>query len=255
MAALPVTPAPLPPSPEAPPLSEGARLVNVFIAPSKTFTDLRRNASWWGPFLLLIVMSVAFTYGVDSKVGFRQIVENQIQHSPKAAQRMDQTPPDQREQAIERQAVGTRYFMYGFPVILLIIFVILAGIYLASFKFGANADLTFKVALAVVVYASLPELIRQLLALVSVYAGVAPDSFNVQNPVATNLGYFLDPANSPFLYGIASALDVFRLWSLVLTAIGFACAAKVKSSTSFAIVFGWFVVLTLVFSGLGAMAS
>jgi len=43
--------APLPPvsalAPETVPLSEGARIVNTFIAPSKTFTDLRRNASWW----------------------------------------------------------------------------------------------------------------------------------------------------------------------------------------------------------------
>jgi hypothetical protein len=55
--------APLPPltssanTPEAAPLSEGARSVNTFIAPSKTFTDLRRNASWWGPWLLISIVS------------------------------------------------------------------------------------------------------------------------------------------------------------------------------------------------------
>ena len=32
-------------SQEPAPLSEGQRLINVFFAPSKTFTDLRRNAS------------------------------------------------------------------------------------------------------------------------------------------------------------------------------------------------------------------
>jgi len=254
MAALPVPPMPVP-VPEPAPLSEGARLLNVFIAPSKTFADLRRNASWWGPFVLFVVMAAAFTYAVGAKIGFRQIVENQIQHSPKAEQRMEQMPPADRDQAIERQAAGTRYFMYGFPVVLLVLFVILSAIYLVSFKFGANADLNFKVTFAVVIYASLPDLIRQVLALISVYAGAAPDTFNVQNPVATNLGYFLEPANSPFLYGVASALDIFRLWALVLTAIGFAYAGKVKQSTAFTIVFGWFVVLTLVFSGLGALAS
>ena len=36
----------VPPVPEAAPLSEPARIVNTFIAPSKTFTDLRRSAAW-----------------------------------------------------------------------------------------------------------------------------------------------------------------------------------------------------------------
>jgi hypothetical protein len=48
MATAPVLPTSSPtPTPvvEAPKLSEGARIVNTFIAPSKTFTDLRRNAS------------------------------------------------------------------------------------------------------------------------------------------------------------------------------------------------------------------
>jgi len=252
MAAMPVIPIP---TPQPEPLSQGARIVNTFIAPSKTFSDLRRSASWWVPWLLGAVVSVAFAYAVDSKVGFRQAAENQIQRSPKATRQMEGLAPEDRAQAVRRQAVGTRYFMYAFPIVALVLYTIFAGIYLATFKFGANADLTFGRAFAVVVYASLPELFRGILAIVSLFAGAAPDSFNLQNPVATNLGYFLEPANSPFLYGIASSLDIFRLWALVLTAIGFAYAGKVKQSTSFAIVFGWFALITLVFSGLGAMAS
>jgi Yip1 domain len=254
MAALPVTPLP-PPVPQAAPLSEGARLANVFFAPRKTFTDLRRNASWWAPFLLMAVVAIAFAYAVDSRVGFRQAVENQVQRSPKASQRLEEMPPDQREQRLRGQASGTRYFMYGFPLVTLIIFAVLAAIYLGIFKFGANADLTYGRTFAVLIYAALPEMLRGVLAIVSLFAGVSPDGFNLQNPIATNLGYFLQPANSPFLYGIASALDIFRIWVLVVTALGFAYAGKVKKSTSFAIVFGLFVILTLLFSGLGAMAS
>jgi hypothetical protein len=77
----------------------------------------------------------------------------------------------------------------------------------------------------------------------------------IQNPVATNPGYFLSPADSPFLFGLASSIDVFMIWTLVLTAIGFTCVSKVKRPTAMLIVFGWYVVITLVFSALGAMAS
>jgi hypothetical protein len=252
MSAMPVIPVP---TPQAEPLSQGARIVNTFIAPSKTFTDLRRSASWWAPFLLLAVVAVLFAYSVDSKVGFGQAVTNQISRSPKASQKMEEMPADQRAQRMHGQAVGTRYFMYGFPLVTLIFYAVFAGIYLGIFKFGANADLTFGRAFAVVVYASLPEIFRGLLAIITLFAGVAPDSFNLQNPVATNLGAFLDPASSPFLYGIASSLDIFRIWSVVLTGIGFAYAGKVKQSTALVIVFSVFILITLVFSGLGAMAS
>src|SRR5208282_6874920 len=90
--------APLPPqspaAPEPASLSEGARLIDTFIAPSKTFTDLRRNASWWAPFLLMCLVSLLFSYVVDQKVGFGKVVENLIQLQPKQADRLDRMPPD-----------------------------------------------------------------------------------------------------------------------------------------------------------------
>jgi hypothetical protein len=252
MAALPTTPQP---APEAKPLSQVGRIVDTFVAPSKTFTDLRRSASWWAPFLLLAVVAVAFAYAVDTKVGFEQAVENQIQKTPRLEQQLDQLAPAERARQVHARGVGSRYVMYGFPLMTLILYAIFAGIYLGSFKFGANADLTYGRSFAVVVYASLPEAFRGLLAIITLFAGVAPDSFNLQNPVATNLGVLFDQTTSPFLYGVGSALDIFRLWSVALTAIGFAYAGKVKLGTAFAIVIGWFVLLTLLFAGLGALAA
>jgi hypothetical protein len=106
-----------------------------------------------------------------------------------------------------------------------------------------------------VMYASLALLIKTILATISVAAGADPDSFNLQNPVATNPGYFLSPGNSPFLYSVATALDIFMIWTLILTAIGFTCVGKVKRSTAMAIVFGWYVSFTLIAAGLGALFS
>jgi hypothetical protein len=97
-----------------------------------------------------------------------------------------------------------------------------------------------------VIYAALPQLLRSLLATISLVAGANPESFSIQNPVATNAGYFLNPANSRFLYSVASAVDVFTIWTLVLVAIGLSCVSKLKRSTAMAGVFGWFVVITLI---------
>ena len=237
------------------PLSQGVRIVNTFIAPAKTFTDLRRNASWWVPFLLSVIVSIIFVAVVDQKVGFRKVTENQIQMSPKASARLDQMPAAEGNKAIASQATVTRYISYGFWLLILIWNVIVAAILLGTFKLGAGADLTFKTSLAVVMYASLPLLMKSLLAIVSLLAGMNTDSFTFQNPVATNPGYRLNPADSPFLYSLATSLDIFMIWTLILTAIGMSCVGKIKRSTALAVVFGWYVVFMLVSAGFGALFS
>ena len=56
----------------------------------------------------------------------------------------------------------------------------------------------------------------------------------------------MDASSNVFLHSIASGLDIFLIWTLILTAIGFARVGKVKSGTSYAIVFGWWAFFTLI---------
>jgi Yip1 domain len=256
MAAAPLSPLPATTTgSEVAPLSEGARIIDTFIAPSKTFTDLRRSAQWWAPFLLMILVSIAMVYTAGQKIGFRKIMENQMQAQPKTQERLDKLPTEQREQQLEQGAKFTQIISYVFPVITLVIWLIIATALFATFKLAAGADVSFKVSLAIVVYAALPLMLKTLLATVSVVAGISPDSFSFQNPVATNPGYFMSPAGNVFMYSVASALDIFMIWTLVLTAIGFTCVSKVKSSTAYAIVFGWWAVFTLLGAAMGAAFS
>jgi hypothetical protein len=232
-------------SQEPAPLSEGQRLVNTFLAPSKTFTDLRRNASWWAPFLIIAIVSTIFVYVVDQKVGFRKVVENQIQLQPKHADRIERMPADQRQKILQQQAAITRAISYAVPVIALLLYAVFAGVLFATLKFGAGAELKYKSLFALIVYTRLPMLLTTLLAMLSLVAGVSGDAFNIENPVATNAGYFIGPDGSPVLRALLSPFDVFTIWTLILTTIGITCIGKVKRGTAFAIVFGWFAVVVL----------
>lgn len=68
---------------ESGPLSEGQRLGYIFLPPSRVFADLRRNASWWAPFLIVAVVSLLFFNVVNRKVGFPRVVENLIRLQPR----------------------------------------------------------------------------------------------------------------------------------------------------------------------------
>ena len=253
MAALPITPMPTP-KPEEPSLSEGSRIGDTFIAPSKTFADLGRNANWWAPLLLISVVSLLFVFAMSKEIGFEQISKNAIAQSSRAEQ-FEKLPPEQQAKQLQLSITLTRYISYSLPVINLIIFVVIAAVLMAAFNFGAGASVPFKTSLAIVIYASLPGIIGAALGIVSMFAGIDPAGFNAQNPVATNPAHFMDPAGNKFLYGMASALDVFIIWSIVLMGIGFACNSKVKRSTAIAIVAGLYLFYKLVSAGLGAAIS
>ncbi len=248
MSAAPVIPQPVP---ETAGLSEGARLLDTFIAPTKTFTDLRRNSSWWAPWIIISIFSLIFVYAMDRQIGFDQITKNAIAQSSRADQ-FEKLPPDQKAKQMALSTTITRYASYGTPVTILIVYVVIAAIFLATFKFGAGAEVGFGRSLAIVTYGSLPGIFGAILGVISMFAGVDPEGFNVKNPVATNPAYFMDPTQNKFLYTMASALDVFVIWSIILMGIGFACNSKVKRSTAIMIVAGWYLLYKLIAASLGA---
>ena len=253
MAAAPVLPPSPVPAPEPAPLSQGARVINTFIAPSKTFTDLRRNASWWAPWLLISVVSIAFVWSMAKQVGFEQISKNQIAHSSRADQ-FDKLPPDQQARRLQISSKIIAFFAYGSPFLLLLYCLIGTLALWLTFKLAFGAETTFGQAYSITMYAWLPGIIGAILGTISLFAGVNPEGFDINNPVGTNLAYYLDPETTgKFLRGMASSIDVLSIWTVVLVGIGYACTSKVKRSTAIIVVAVWYVVFKLAASALASL--
>jgi Yip1 domain len=242
---------------QEPGLSEPQRLANVFFSPSKTFADIRRNASWWAPWLILSIVSLGFNVLLDKKIGYDQISENQMKLNPKAQERMEQLSPEQQQQRIHASGNFFRYvFGYGAPVTSLIFLVIVAAVLLATFNFGLGTELTFKQALAVTSYAFLIRLVYVVLLSAAVLANSDPSAFNISNPVATNPAFFFSFSDTPrFLYSLMANFDVLTLWLYAVLGIGFAVVGKKKPATGVAVMAGWWVVVTLCSAGLAAAFS
>jgi len=229
--------------PDEKPLSQVQRLVDIFIAPSKTFTDIKRSASWWMPWVLMSIFGLALVFTVDNKVGMDKVAENSIQQSPKRAAKVDALPPEQRTSQMETAAKFTRMIAYSSPIVTVIIVGIIAAVLLGTFNFGLGAELKFMQCMAISMYAFLPGIIKALLAIVTLVIG-GGEGFTFEQQLASNPGPLVDPG-STFLHSIASSLDLFNIWTLVLTGIGYSCVTRVKRGTCMAVVFGWWAVVTL----------
>jgi hypothetical protein len=178
-----------------------------------------------------------------------------VAHSSRAEQ-FEKLPADQQAKQLHFSSTIIRYFAYGSPLMILFYFLIVTVVLWATFKLAAGAETSFGQAYAIVMYASLPGIVGAILGIVSLFSGVDPEGFDINNPVGTNLAYYLDSATtSKFLHGMASALDLINIWTIVLMGIGFACTSKVKRSTAIGIVVAWYLVYKLTTAGLAAAFS
>jgi len=91
-----------------------------------------------------------------------------------------------------------RAIAYAYPVVIVIILAIIAAVLLGSFNFGFGAELTFNQCLAVCVYASLPGILKVLIAILAIAVG-GGEAFTFQNPVASNLSAWSTPARTSFI--------------------------------------------------------
>jgi hypothetical protein len=231
----------------APGLSQWQRVSNTFMAPSKTFDDIKRgNKSWWMPLIIMAIVGYILFAAVYTKIGMQTVVDNQIKLDPKTAERMAQMPPEQRATGEKISLYITEGIFIASPVMLMLIAAVVSLVFWGTINFVFGGKATFGAVFAVWFYASLPTLIKSLLGVVVIFSGMAPESFNIKNFAPTNLGAFLDPVETnKALYALATSLDAVTIWSMVLMGMGIATVAGVKRGSGYITTFGWWAIVVL----------
>lgn len=204
-------------------MSEIGRLTGIFWEPRPVFENLTWKPRFLVPLILLTVLSTVYLATFARVVGFESLTRRQLESNPRTAQ----LPAEQRERAIQQ---GTRFAapmayiagVLGVTVTSLVI----AGVLLGCMNLVGGAKLKYPQAFSITCYSFLPSGIAQILALV-VLLLKDPADFDLQNPLPLNAGAFLDRASvGGFLHSIASSLDLFSIWVILLMALGFATAAR-----------------------------
>lgn len=229
-------------------LTQWQRVGNIFASPSKTFEDIRRgNASWWLPYLISVLLMYVLFGALTARIGWQQVATNNIAMNPKQAERFQGLTAEQRARGIKVAATITEVIFAASPVTILVLAALVSLILWATINFGFGGRASYQQVFAVNMYAVLPRAILPILATAAIYAGLAPESFNINNMAATNVAYFLSfQDTNRALYVLLSQVDVIGIWVAILLSFGIAKVAGKKSSAGFITVFGWWGLWILV---------
>ena len=228
------------------PLSQVERVIDTFTAPSKTFTDILRDSSWWLPWLLGVLVTLGYSASIQQKIGWDKTYSNILQHSSETQQeRFAQLSPEQQARQKAIASSFTKYVVWASPVLGLLFAAIAAGVLLMTVNFGLGGHAKFGQMFAVWMYATLPWLIQAILGAIVLFAGLDADAFNLKNPVGTNLGYYLPSDWPQWLIAFGTSIDVLTVWVVILLIIGCAIVARTKVAATATAVVGWWVLITL----------
>jgi hypothetical protein len=240
-------------APEVGGLSQVERVVDTFVAPTKTFTDILRSTSWWLPFLLGAMVSYGLMAGIAQKVGWAQLTDNQIQSSPSSQAQLANATPEQGAKIRSMMTASFKYSFAASPVINILSLLVISLVLWPTINFVFAGKSTFGQVFSVMAYAFLPEAIKALIATAVLYIGTSAENFTADNMLGTSPGYYL--SNPGALKVFLTSFDIFTIWAMVLMAIGLAIVGKIKRSSAFIAVFGWWLLIVLIKTGYTAFTS
>jgi hypothetical protein len=236
-------------APAAPPAPEKASIVedfiDIFYAPSTVFA--RRENGGFGIHLLIIAaLSAVFAFASHSV--FSQIFDAEFARgTAKAMAANPRVTPEMMNSMRPIQEKVANVFVYlGAPLAILF-----GAIFVWVASKIVSAKVTFGKAMLITTLAYVPRLVGGLIGVLQV---VLMDTSNFTNRYSLSVSpaRFMDPdAVNGKLFGLMGSLEVFWIWSLVLTAIGIAVIGKVPRSKGYlaaVIVFALGTLLTIAFA-------
>lgn len=215
-------------------------IVDIFHSPARVFDAVRDNPK--SPFLLALILVLVCAAGTSNllieRVGHENIIRQAIESSSRSAE----LTREQKEAAIAMQTGTVGRLAAGIlaPVAVAISFFLGGLIYLL----GGNAmggRLTFRQAMSVWTYSSVPPTVILSLATIVVLLVKTPDDIDIaafQRGVAVgfNPAMFVDGSVSAPTTAFLSSLDFFQFWGWVLAAIGLSRAAQLSTGSAWGIV-------------------
>lgn len=217
-----------------------ARLTGVIVSPRETFARVADHPRWFGAMALITLLLAGGQFAfLSTEKGQDAMLDQQVRQ----AERWTGTVSDQQYQAMERMAPIQRYIVPATIVVFgPVMSFIVAGILFGVFNALLGGTASYKQVLAIVAHSGAVNLLQTIFVLPLNYVRGSMSS-------ATNLGVFvqfLDDTN--FVARFLGMMDVFIIWSVIVTSIGLAVLYRRKTAPVFWSLMGVYVAIALVIS-------
>lgn len=226
-------PPPQAPGPTGPTLSVGETITGIFFEPGRVFEALRERPRFLVAGIMLVVLTAVITLTLFQRVDMGQYLRDKMDRSSRSAQQTEQ----QKEIGVK---VG-KIIWQALPLLVPISIAIGAALYLlGALAFGGS--ISYKRALAVWVYSSLPPTVLGTLIAVVVILLKAPETIDPEHLLMTNPGAFMGPDSSKVLTALLTQFDLLRFYGFFLAALGLRKVAKLSSGSAWSIVLGYWLI-------------
>ena len=252
----PPPPQPQPVAADGPVMSTPETLSGIFFEPGRTFEALRARPRFLVATLIMIAVFLLWNAAFFSKVDYNEMVREAITTSPQA----ENLTAEQKEQQIAIQTNPIfKAFAYGSPIIFMPLFVLIGGVIYMLGAMAMGKKMSFKQALAVWAYSSLPPLIIVMVANVVLVMlkppGISEAAIASRGMVHANPSILIDKVAHPVLATALGAFDLFAIYGLALAAIGMRKVARMSSGSAWSIVIGLYLLGLLFKLGIAAISG
>lgn len=199
--------------------------VQILFSPGAAFESLRgKKWAWAVATVLLIVLSVASISMMLGKFSVTEIMEHQI------AQSGQEMPP----QGVGQMTGLVTGMMYGGAVLFTPVVILVLGLVLLGIVKGFSGQTTFPMMLNAASFAMLAySVVSMILMVVMLYTASDLKSYQLENPVPLNVGYFFPPETAgKALSAFLSGVNLLNFYVIYLLSLGASTLSeRVKTGT------------------------
>ncbi len=216
------------------------RIINIFLSPKEAFESIDRKPDWIAPLIILIVFSMMsvvliWPYIKEAKINEQEATIERMKEQRNLSDSDLETMRDRMDSPI------LKYVVYGLaPISPILMMLFLAGLFhFSSIPFGGEG--TYGKAFAMICYSWMISLLWSI-----IFVLLALTQHRID--ITASLNFLVSDSDS-ILYHLLTKLDLFRIWQLVVIAIGLSVIEKIDTKKSSTVVFGWWIIWIIISVG------